>query len=155
MNKENKIATALNADQEKITSARHHDPFVYLGLHRSGSQACLRMYAPHTQKVDFGDQHIELARLGDTDFFEWKGESASIGDHELLTSLDDSGRQNNFYDPYSFAPQIADFDLHLDQVLDTMKKRNIFLETATGFTSKQRLKMLKDKAKKLGRLSIT
>jgi len=35
-----------------------------------------------------------------------------------------------------------------DQVLDTMKKRNIFLETATGFTSKQRLKRLKDKAKK-------
>ena len=35
-----------------------------------------------------------------------------------------------------------------DQVLDTMKKRNLFLETATGFTSKQRLKRLKDKAKK-------
>lgn len=35
-----------------------------------------------------------------------------------------------------------------DQVLDTMKKRNVFLEIATGFTSKQRLKRLKDKAKK-------
>jgi len=35
-----------------------------------------------------------------------------------------------------------------EQVLDTMKKRNLFLETATGFTSKQRLKRLKNKAKK-------
>jgi hypothetical protein len=35
-----------------------------------------------------------------------------------------------------------------DQVLDTMKKRNFFLEEATGFTSKQRLKRLKEKAKK-------
>lgn len=35
-----------------------------------------------------------------------------------------------------------------DQVIDTMKKRNAFLERATGFTAKQRLKRLKDKAKK-------
>ncbi|MFO8051567.1 MAG: DUF5611 family protein [Thermoplasmatota archaeon] len=34
-----------------------------------------------------------------------------------------------------------------EQVLDTMKKRNQFLERATGFTSKQRLKRLKEKAK--------
>ncbi|MDG6224700.1 MAG: DUF5611 family protein [Candidatus Thermoplasmatota archaeon] len=34
-----------------------------------------------------------------------------------------------------------------DQVLDTMKKRNLFLEAATGFDSKTRLKRLKEKAK--------
>ncbi len=32
-----------------------------------------------------------------------------------------------------------------DRVLDTMKKRNLFLEEATGFTSKERLKRLKQK----------
>lgn len=32
-----------------------------------------------------------------------------------------------------------------DQVLDTMKKRNTFLEEATGFNSKERLKRLKQK----------
>ncbi len=37
-----------------------------------------------------------------------------------------------------------------DEVLGTMRKRNAFLETATGFNSKQRLKRLKDKAKKAG-----
>jgi len=34
-----------------------------------------------------------------------------------------------------------------DQVLDTVRKRNEFLEYATGFTSKERLKRLKKKAK--------
>jgi len=33
------------------------------------------------------------------------------------------------------------------EVLDTMKKRNVFLESATGFDAKTRLKRLKDKAK--------
>jgi hypothetical protein len=46
------------------------------------------------------------------------------------------------------AIEIITVQIPEDQVLDTMKKRNHFLETATGFTSKQRLKRLKDKAKK-------
>lgn len=33
------------------------------------------------------------------------------------------------------------------EVMDTMRKRNQFLEAATGFNSKQRLKRLKKKAK--------
>ena len=37
-----------------------------------------------------------------------------------------------------------------DEVLGTMRKRNAFLERATGFNSKQRLKRLKAKAKKDG-----
>jgi hypothetical protein len=37
-----------------------------------------------------------------------------------------------------------------DQVMDTMRKRNQFLEEVTGFNSKQRLKRLKEKAKKGG-----
>lgn len=37
-----------------------------------------------------------------------------------------------------------------EQVIDTMRKRNQFLEEVTGFNSKQRLKRLKEKAKKGG-----
>jgi hypothetical protein len=48
------------------------------------------------------------------------------------------------------AMEITTVKIPEDQVLDTMKKRNQFLEIATGFTSKQRLKRLKDKAKKGG-----
>lgn len=46
------------------------------------------------------------------------------------------------------AIEITTVQIPEDQVVDTMKKRNLFLETATGFTSKQRLKRLKEKAKK-------
>ncbi|MGA1866513.1 MAG: DUF5611 family protein [Thermoplasmatota archaeon] len=46
------------------------------------------------------------------------------------------------------AMEINTVDIPEDQVLDTMRKRNFFLEKATGFTSKERLKRLKDKAKK-------
>ena len=35
-----------------------------------------------------------------------------------------------------------------DEVMDTIRRRNTFLEEATGFNAKQRLKRLKDKAKK-------
>ena len=46
------------------------------------------------------------------------------------------------------AMEINTVEIPEDQVLDTMRKRNKFLEAATGFTSKERLKRLKDKAKK-------
>ncbi|MBN1390291.1 MAG: DUF5611 family protein [Candidatus Thermoplasmatota archaeon] len=45
------------------------------------------------------------------------------------------------------AMEINTADIPEDQVLDTMRKRNIFLEKATGYTSKERLKKLKEKAK--------
>jgi len=48
------------------------------------------------------------------------------------------------------AMEIITVEIPEDQVLDTMRKRNAFLEKATGFTSKERLKRLKDKAKKGG-----
>lgn len=44
------------------------------------------------------------------------------------------------------AIEIVTVKIPEEQVLDTMKKRNMFLEEATGFTSKERLKRLKKKA---------
>ena len=46
------------------------------------------------------------------------------------------------------ALEITTVSIPDDQVLDTMRKKNAFLETVTGFTSKQRLKRMKEKAKK-------
>ncbi|MCU0798430.1 MAG: DUF5611 family protein [Candidatus Thermoplasmatota archaeon] len=44
------------------------------------------------------------------------------------------------------AVEIVTVKIPEEMVLDTMKKRNMFLEEATGFTSKERLKRLKQKA---------
>jgi len=51
-------------------------------------------------------------------------------------------------DKTEIAMEIITVEIPEDQVLDTMRKRNAFLERATGFTSKERLKRLKEKAKK-------
>ena len=94
-------------------AASHHDPFSYLGLHRTGNKACLRVYAPHTKELFFGTKRSALARQGDTDFFEWNGLANQINDHELLTRIDNMGQSIDFYDAYSFSTLIEDFDLHL------------------------------------------
>jgi hypothetical protein len=54
----------------------------------------------------------------------------------------------NILSKSELALEITTVKIPDDQVLDTMKKRNVFLETITGFTSKQRLKRMKDRAKK-------
>ncbi|MFW3145889.1 MAG: DUF5611 family protein [Thermoplasmatota archaeon] len=46
------------------------------------------------------------------------------------------------------AMEITTVKIPDEMVLETMRKRNELLEFATGFTAKERLKRLKDKAKK-------
>ena len=50
----------------------------------------------------------------------------------------------------SLSMEIVTVKVPDDEVLGTMRKRNTFLERATGFNSKQRLKRMKAKAKKGG-----
>ena len=102
-------------DQQRIAAATHHDPFSYLGLQRNGSHSRLRIYAPRSRAIRIAADESELARVGTTDFFEWQGDSDAIADHELLLRADDQGNEIRFYDPYSFAPLLSDFDLHLFQ----------------------------------------
>ncbi len=104
-----------DSDQQRIAAATHHDPFSYLGLHRNGKQARLRVYAPHTRTLQIAQGAQELARHGESDFFEWSGAGEAIADHERLLRVDDKGNEIEFYDPYSFAPLLSDFDLHLFQ----------------------------------------
>ncbi|MDJ0834256.1 MAG: 1,4-alpha-glucan branching protein GlgB [Gammaproteobacteria bacterium] len=113
MTKAKKSAKRFSADQEKIIQARHHDPFNYLGLHRGNDKASLRIYAPHTREVSLAQSRESLQRIGDSDFFEWNGANEDIVDHAKLLREDDSGQQIEFYDTYSFAAQLSDFDLHL------------------------------------------
>ncbi len=103
----------FNLDQKKIIGAIHHDPFCYLGLHRDNESACLRIFSPNTRDIVFSQSKTPLLRIGDSDFFEWKGSNEDIQDHELLSRIDNHGHALEFCDPYSFPSQISDFDLHL------------------------------------------
>jgi 1,4-alpha-glucan branching enzyme len=106
-------ATALDTDLQRLLDARHHDPFSILGFHRSGQQALIRTIQPRTRKMMIKEIDQELERVANTDLFEWHGEGSLIPDSYTLIRIDDQGNQQQLFDPYSFSPQISDFDLHL------------------------------------------
>jgi 1,4-alpha-glucan branching enzyme len=103
----------LSDDQLKILAATHHDPFAVLGLHRAGGQATIRLFSPHTQSLDILPGKLKLKRIAQTDFFEWHGDDEKIDCPYQIRKVDSDGIESMIYDPYCFAPQIAEFDLHL------------------------------------------
>ena len=108
-----KAATAsLSASVYRILEARHHDPFQVLGKHREGNQDVVRAFLPHCSEVRIEENGESLTRLGDTDLFEWRGAAGSLPDHYQLAWTDRDDIEWVAYDPYCFAPQLGDLDLH-------------------------------------------
>lgn len=103
----------LNAEQLKISTARHHNPFAVLGLHRNKNLSSLCVFAPNTQEISIFPTDAKLTHIPDSDFFEWSGPSDEISDYYQLKRIDNSGFISINYDPYCFPPQLEDFDLHL------------------------------------------
>ncbi len=103
---------AVPDEVQKILSARHHDPFAFLGRHRDGDMEVVRAYIPGATRVGIAEPELSLARLHDTDLFEWRGRPGTVPDHYRLTWTG-GGAAHTAYDPYCFDPQLSDFDLHL------------------------------------------
>ena len=107
------ITSTLPVDLQRVIQARHHDPFAVLGRHPDGTQTVIRVFRPHTQSLRLVDIDAALNRVEGTDFFEWRGDASQLPPYYALEQQDDQGRQMRFYDPYVFAAQISDYDLHL------------------------------------------
>ncbi len=105
--------TQLSSDLQKITEARHHDPFCVLGKHDQDGQVEVRAYIPSATEVMVVEGEHSLRRIADTDLFEWRGTPGSIPDRYRLIWRDSERREHIAHDPYSFPPQLSDFDLHL------------------------------------------
>jgi 1,4-alpha-glucan branching enzyme len=103
----------LSAGQAKILAARHYDPFAVLGLQRSKSTARVCVFSPTAEKISILPGDLQLTRIPESDFFEWSGKPADIGDRYQLKQIDAAGKESVAYDPYCFPPQLLDFDLHL------------------------------------------
>ena len=103
----------LQNDLSRIIEAKHHDPFSVLGFDHQ--HQLIRVFLPHAQNAflitDTGKE--TLLRLPDTDFFEWQGDVNNLPAHYQLGWTDQSGYEHQYHDPYTFAPQISDFDIHL------------------------------------------
>ena len=96
-----------------LSEARHHDPFSVLGRHIQGDQATILVYLPHSESVMLAETGEAFSRVGQSDFFEWHGPAAQLQQYYQLSRSDNYGQVVTFYDPYSFAPQIPEFDLNL------------------------------------------
>ena len=108
-----KSQAGLSIDLKRIVEARHHDPFAILGRHGDTANTTIRVFLPRTQSVRIVDNNEPLIRVTDSDFFEWTGDASQIPNYYTMERQDNNGDTHTFHDPYVFAPQIADFDMHL------------------------------------------
>ncbi len=103
----------LKYELEQIALARHHEPFRLLGNKNTLFKEYNLFYFPNTQKITLTENEIPVERIKNTDFFAYSNHDTPLADHYLINRTDSHGNVSSFYDPYSFAPQIGDLDLHL------------------------------------------
>jgi len=96
-----------------LLQAKLHDPFGYLGLHPSGNESVIRVFAPHSERVSLqlGDNWVPLTKSHPHGLFEWHGATAPARPYRLRHER--SGTTWEHYDPYAFPSGISSDDLHL------------------------------------------
>ncbi|MDH3526917.1 MAG: 1,4-alpha-glucan branching protein GlgB [Gammaproteobacteria bacterium] len=103
----------LTDELVRIAQARHHDPFSVLGKHREQDLDLVRVFLPQADEVSIAEGNVRLERIPDTDLFEWRGTPGTVPDRYHLVWSDAAQHEHIVHDPYSFPPQLTDFDLHL------------------------------------------
>jgi 1,4-alpha-glucan branching enzyme len=103
----------IQSDLDKISHASHHEPFSVLGNQAGHQHDFLLFYSPDTSTLSVTEKNIPASRIAGTDFFVCSQQLDSIEEHYLLRRTDTKNNVSQCYDPYSFKPQLNDFDLHL------------------------------------------
>lgn len=115
-----KPAQRLPNELLRIITATHHDPFEVLGKHplalpTATADTLIRAFLPGASAVSLrlsnGSKAIE--RIEGTDFFEWYGLAKEVPGHYQIEWTDRHNQVHIEYDPYSFAPQLGELDMHL------------------------------------------
>ena len=107
------ILKAMENDLKKIELASHHEPFIVLGKQKLNHEEFILFYSPDTRQLSVTENNIATLRLANSDFFVCVEQLDKIEEHYLLTRTDNSNNVTSTHDPYSFKPQLDDFDLHL------------------------------------------
>jgi 1,4-alpha-glucan branching enzyme len=105
--------TPLDDALRQIVSATNADPFAVLGRHTDGDQVCVRVMLPGAETLTIADGNHAMTRIEGTDLFEWQGPAALVPERYRLIWRDLDHREHIAHDPYSFPPQLPDFDMHL------------------------------------------
>jgi len=103
----------LSRDLQNIQEARHYSPFSVLGRHQSQKNITIRAFLPFAEHACIQPGKFTMKRRPESDFFEWQGAPHDIPTHYQIEWVDETGNTHCDYDPYCFAPQLKDFDLHL------------------------------------------
>ncbi len=106
-------ATLLDEDLRKLIEARHDDPFAVLGHHLQDGVSVVRAFIPWASDVSIVEGNLRLERVGSSDLFQWRGRGADLPPHYRLVWRDGEHCEHIVHDPYSYPPQLEDFDLHL------------------------------------------
>jgi 1,4-alpha-glucan branching enzyme len=106
--------TALTDELQRIAEARHHDPFSVLGRHLDGNGGVVvRANIPDCIEASIAEGNLPMQRIPNTDIFEYRGTANSVPDRYRMIWRDSGHHERITHDPYSFPPQLSDFDLHL------------------------------------------
>ncbi len=107
------LLKALQGEMERIAQATHHDPASILGRRAGSSATYILFYAPDTVTLHLNDLDTTVERIPGSDFFIYDGSLDALPEHYSLHRVDQHNQHHDYYDPYSFAVQISDYDLHL------------------------------------------
>jgi 1,4-alpha-glucan branching enzyme len=107
-----------DATCQALLEARLHDPFSVLGVHREGDQMWARVWLPGARAVRLephGGEPVALAQRLADGLFEGRvpGQNRHFPYELLVEWHGDEGREHRCRDPYSFWPQLAEYDLDL------------------------------------------
>ncbi len=106
-------SATITPELEKISSARHHDPFEVLGKHQVNGKTEIRAFFPHAIEVTLAENNQQLQRIGDSDFFTLEVSNKELPERYRFIWRDHHHCEHIRHDPYAFPPQLSDFDLHL------------------------------------------
>jgi len=103
----------LTEDLRRIAEARHHDPFEVLGRHQEDGAVVVRANIPNCIDVTIAEGMLPMERIPNTDIFEWRGDADGLPTHYRFIWRDAGHHEHIAHDPYTYPPQLSEFDLHL------------------------------------------
>ena len=151
------VANTTNINDENAThlalvlSARHYDPFSYLGLHKTASGLHYRVFLPQALTVSLVVENTEIAlnKTHADGLFEWSSDnnkSAATNNKKMIANIakpcalkvTTAETTYQTYDPYTFTTSISLDELYLfgegrlKQAYKTFGAQAITLDNVTG-----------------------
>ncbi|HNP26776.1 MAG TPA: 1,4-alpha-glucan branching protein GlgB [Nitrosomonas sp.] len=104
---------------EALLAGRLHDPFAYLGIHKTLNDYRARVFRPYVRSISIKTTHgfEQMVRIHTEGVFEWYGKTQPLVPillrFEVENHVTKAAHVYEAYDPYSFALQMTDHDLYL------------------------------------------